>query len=474
MKPIWISTLTVMSLATLAAAQTAPASPSTPPTKDNYLRLAAQVEKSLNDDDLKKLFPAAVDSAANGGGFFENFSENWTHAAAGAGRRGGRGTTVTATATAPASAPAINDPIRSVVFQSRLTWLAAQGAMRYPDQAAQYLAQTRHGAAFLETKQWDAKNGGFWWSVNSSGTPNGDSKHAYGNSFAIFALAASYKATHDQAALDAAKAGFAWLEAHSHDAANGGYYEQIMGDGSHQTTGTDVVGARAGQKSMNTHIHLLEAFTALLEVWPDDLLKKRTEELYQINLTKIYAETPDGGGQGGWLHMFFAPDWTPVAGRDSYGHDIESAYLFAEAAAALGKPDDPTCWHAGRSIVDHCLKVAFNPAAGYLNEDGSVDGTEPMGASMEWWVEAESLNALLLMHERFGKDDPKYWNAFVQQWNFIQTRFIDPVNGGWYKTVSTALVPSRGNKTDAWTEGYHQGRAMLNVTQRLRKLAAGS
>ncbi len=451
-----LTTLLILSLTTLSYAQSAPAPAPVAPTRDAYLRIAAEVEKSLLNDDLNKFFPAAVDAA--GAGFFENFSENWTHVVPGGGRRGA--------APATGSAPAVVDPIRSVVFQSRLTWLAAQAAMRYPAQAADYLKYTRHGAKFLMEKQWDAKNGGFWWSVDAAGVSRADSKHAYGNAFAIYALATNYQATHDQPALDAAKAGFQWLEKFSHDAANGGYYEQMLGDNSHQTTGSDIVGARAGQKSMNSHIHLLEAFSALLEVWPDPLVKKRTEELYQLNLTKIYYEP-------GCLHLFFNADWTPIVGRDSYGHDIESAFLFADAAAALGKPDDPACWKAGRNIVDHCLKVAFNDKAGYLNGEGTVDGTGPMAANMEWWVEAESLNALLLMHERYGKDDPKYWNAFVKQWNFIQTYFIDHTNGGWYKGVSTALAPTRGAKTDAWTEGYHQGRAMLNVTARLKKLAGG-
>jgi len=449
-----LSTLVILSLSALTFAQAAPA-PSAPiaPTRDNYLRIAGEVEKSLIDDDLKKFFPAALDTTAGGGGFFENFSENWTHTPP-TGARGAGG------------AGAGTDPIRSVVFQARLTWLSAQAAMRYPAQAAEYLKYTRHGAKFLMEKQWDPKNGGFWWSADSTGASRADSKHAYGNAFAIYALATNYRATHDQPALEAAKAGFQWLETHSHDEKNGGYYEQILGDGSHQTgAGKDIVGATIGQKSMNSHIHLLEAFTALLEVWPDPLVKKRTEELYQLNITKIYADP-------GYLYMFFNADWTPIAGRDSYGHDIESSFLFAEAAAALGKPDDPGCWKAGRNIVDHCLKVAFNQNAGYLNGEGTVDGTGPMGANLEWWVEAESLNALLLMHERFGKDDPKYWNAFVKQWNFIQTHFIDHTNGGWYKGVSTALAPTRGNKSDAWTEGYHQGRSMLNVSERLNRLAA--
>jgi len=442
----------LLSLPALVFAQAAASRDSDAPTKENYLRIASEIENSLQNDDLKKFFPASVDPE---GGFFENFAQDWTHRNP--------------------------DRTRSVVYQSRLTWLAAQAAMRYPDQAQAYLGYVRHGAQFLSQKQWDNDAGGFWWSVDDSGKPVRADKHIYGDAFAIYALSAAYQSTHDEADLDMAKKAFLWLEAHAHDHIHGGYFEQLRADGSHVEAATSVVGAQTrrgqgdvlgaapGQKSMNAHIHILEALTVLLEVWPDDLVKKRTDEVYQIALTKIYADP-------GYLHLFFSQDWTPTSSGDSYGHDIETAFLFAEAAAALGKPDDPQCWDAGRRIVDHCLKVAFDEQSGNLNNQGTVDGTGTPDRSRAWWVQAESLNALLLMHERFGNQDPRYWNAFIKEWNFINAHQIDHKNGGWYNTLNPDDTPTRSKlaKTDAWTEGYHQGRAMMSVTDRLKKLAAGN
>jgi mannobiose 2-epimerase len=88
-----------------------------------------------------------------------------------------------------------------------------------------------------------------------------------------------------------------------------------------------------------------------------------------------------------------------------------------------------------------------------------------------WWVEAEHLNALLMLHEHFGKQTPVYWNAFLKQWSFITNSQIDPVNGGWYPTVHEDSTPASRVKSDRWTECYHQGRAMLNVSAQLRRLA---
>ena len=448
-RPLMLFAAFGLQLCSVAFAQAINPQDTAAATPQNCLRIAAQVEQSLRHDDLDKLFPAAVDPQ---GGFFENFAIDWTHQAVSPG----------------------GDLTRDVVYQSRLTWLAAQAAMRYPGQSAAYLAYARHGAGFLAEKQWDKNQGGFWWSVDVSGRVAGsNNKHLYGNAFAIYALAAAYQATHDQADLDQAKIAFHWLEDHAHDAVNGGYFEQLRADGSHVSAGDagsqpdQVLGAAPAQKSMNAHIHILESLTGLLKVWPDPLLEKRTQEVYQICLTKIYADP-------GYLHLFFSPDWRPAAGPDSFGHDIESAFLFSETAAALGKSDDPACWSAGRALVDHCLKVGFDATSGSLNSEGPADGNGTSDRSRVWWVQAESLNALLLMHERYGNEDARYWNAFVKQWNFIRTYQIDHKNGGWFNTLSADNTPLRSKlaKTDAWTEGYHQGRAMMCVIDRLNRLAS--
>jgi mannobiose 2-epimerase len=413
-----------------------------PPTPQAYRRIADEVEASLQRDDLSKWFPAALDD--KNGGFFENFREDWS-----LGRTGEK----------------------SIVYQSRLTWLSASAAMRYPKEAEKYLAITRHGAAVLADKMWDREHGGFYWTVDDAGKPTGDhgqEKHAYGIGFGIYAAATSFQATHDPAALELAKKSFQWLDSHAHDAEHGGYVEALTVDGRPIPPGgaqaSDAIGTGYGRKSMNTHIHLLEAFTTLHEVWPDETLKKRLSEVFEIILTKVYAEP-------GYQHMFFSFDWTPVPGPESYGHDIETGFLLVEAAGALGMADDSRTWHAARNLVDHPLEVGFDQEHGGFYDEGTVDGKD-LRKQKIWWVEAEGLNALLLMHEKFGKQTPKYWDAFVKQWDFISKHQIDHVHGGWYATVNPDGTPqSRRVKSDHWTEGYHQGRAMLNVSATLRRLA---
>jgi mannobiose 2-epimerase len=215
---------------------------------------------------------------------------------------------------------------------------------------------------------------------------------------------------------------------------------------------------------MNTHIHLLEAFTGLHEVWPDPVLHRRLEELFQIVRDKIVVEP-------GCQCLYFNLDWRPVPDLDSFGHDIETAYLLTEAAAALDKPEDAAAWTAARHLVDHALEFGFDRQRGGFYNEGTTFGRDVTKEKI-WWVEAEGLNALLLMHERFGRETAQYWDAFVKQWDFISQHQIDATHGGWYPTLGADGQPKPNQpKSDRWTEGYHQGRALMNVSDRLRKLA---
>jgi len=414
------------------------------PTPESYGRRAVEVEGNLKEQVLAKWFPRAVDH--QGGGFYQNYNEDWSPGRGGA---------------------------KDIVYESRLTWTAAQAARRFPDQAAMYSAAARHGLDFLATRMWDQTNGGFYWSVNANGKPaagrggnDGGSKQEYGNGFAIYAAAAVYQLNREPAALALAKQGFLWYDAHGHDDRNGGYFEVLSPDGRPDTNATPAVGGGPNGKTMNSSIHMLEALTSLYEIWPDARVKTRLQEMYDLLCDKVFADP-------GYLIQYFDADWKPRPGDDSYGHDVETGYLLVEAAAALGRPDDDRAWTAAKKLVDHALAAGWDKALGGLYSSGSFDGGD-YSPTREWWAEAEMLNALLLLHEHYGKDDPQYWNAFVAQWGWINQHGLDPVNGGWWPRVNNDGSPVHGAKSDGWTECYHQGRALLNVSARLRHLAAAA
>jgi mannobiose 2-epimerase len=352
---------------TVASAQTVPLAGAALPTNAlsanaaSYLRVASEVENNLQQHVLSKWFPAAIDRER--GGFFQNFTEDWTR----------QETTE-----------------KSIVYQSRLTWMAAQEAMRSPQSQGAYREYSRHGLRYLNDVMWDKQHGGFFWAVdpnNQPATARGREKHVYGISFGIYAAAANYKATRDAQALNLAQRAFQWLDAHAHDARNGGYYEALTSDGqpilvppvTPSGSQSDAIETRYGYKSMNSHIHLLEAFTALHELWPDRKLRARLQETFDIVRDKIVVE------QVGAMNLFFTPNWRAVPDHDSFGHDVETAYLLVEAAHALGKPNDARTWAAVRRLVDHALEFGWDAENGGFYDAGSAFGAATATDKI-WWT----------------------------------------------------------------------------------------
>jgi mannobiose 2-epimerase len=360
---------------------------------------------------------------------------------------------------------------KSIVYQSRLTWTSAQAATRFPDRAEMYLTMTRRGAACLADTMWDKQAGGFFWTIGPDGKPLTQTKQLYGHAFGMYALAASYQATKDPAALDLAKRAFQWMEDHAHDNANGGYFESIDFANKPINTTANAVGAGADQKSMNTSIHILEALSGLYQIWPDPAVKTRLAEMLDICRDNIYSEP-------GYLTQYLSADWKRTPSPDSFGHDVEAGFLMVEAAELLGRPDLDRFWTAARHLSDRAVKYGWDTTNGGLYEGASMDSngivTGIVGSQKVWWIEAEHLNALLLLHEHFGRETRAYWDAFVKQWAWIKESQVDHTNGGWWPYVRADGTPTSKSKADMWTECYHQGRAMMVVTERLRRLAAAA
>lgn len=421
-------------LSASAAALETPRSPS----PEEYRSLADELDSQLREL-VGKFFPRAVDKER--GGFLEQFREDWSHG---------------------------TETGKFLVYQARLTWVASAVAEFAPDLREEYLGYARHGLRFLDETMRDREFGGAHFRVGLDGKPDpAGEKHAYGLAFAIYAGAAAYRATGDPAALSFAQHVFRWLDERGHDAANGGYFESFSREGKVRAGDGrtfDGIGTLLGFKSMNSHIHILEAFSELYRVWPDSHLKDRLEELLALVRDRIAVEP-------GCLNLFFTPDWRAVPAHDSFGHDVETAFLLVEASEALGRPEDPLTWRVARKIVDHALEWGFDQELGGFYEKGEAFAPAH-DTSKVWWTQAEGLNALLLLHERYGRETSRYFDAFRKQWKFIREHVIDRRHGGWFPQVSREGSPlGSRDKASPWKAAYHDGRALMRCVERLRRLA---
>ncbi len=420
-----------------------------PPSKETYLALADEVDAALRRDVLDVWFPRTVD--AERGGFHSEFARDWTP---GGDREG-----------------------KFSVFQGRMTWVAAQIVMRRPELKQEFLPVVQHGVRYLNDTLWDRQYGGFYWGLDNDGRVSSlytDGKHMYGNAFALYAVAAAYQSTKDPKALELAQKAFLWIDERGHDTRDGGYFEWLtragkVVEGDPQTVvlqPVPVAGFPIGYKSMNTHIHLLEAFTQLYQVWPDERVRQRLQELLAINRDRICVPP-------GVMNLYFTNDWRAIPGLDSYGHDVETAYLLLEAEEVLGRGHDPKTERMARRLVDHALAYGWDKTFGGFYQDGPTFG-EPASRNKEWWVQLEGLNALLLMHERYGGQTDEYFKAFQQQWRFISHHQIDGEFHGVYEMVGPDGKAVNTDKGRIWKAAYHDSRTLLNVSERLRHLASAA
>jgi cellobiose epimerase len=420
-----------------------------PVPRQDPAALRTRIDELLRVELTRDWYPRAVDRER--GGFHQTFARDWSPRP---------------------------DADTFLVYQARMTWTAAAFARYSPEHRDEFAGYARHGIAFLDTVMRDKELGGFHWMLDPQGRVSGrlgDEKHAYGISFVIYAASTVRDVTGDERALQVARDAFDWLDQHAHDAKHGGYFEAMRRDGTPivgwdegtpMARRTDRLGLYYGFKTMNVHIHLLEALTALSRVDRRPVVMDRLRELHGVVRDRIAVEP-------GALNLYLTPDWRAIPAHDSFGHDVETAYLLVEAAEALGIPDDAKTWRVARSLVDHALDWGWDDERGGFYDKGESFGNPAWDTKKVWWTEAEGLNALLVMDGKYGKQTDRYAKAFGKQWEFIDNHLIDPVHGGWFaETTRDGTLIGDGTKAQAWKANYHTARAMMNVATLLGRQPA--
>ena len=414
-------------------------------------------DQSLRKGVLDVWYPRMIDSI--NGGYFSNATFDWK---------------------IPKHQP------KMLVTQSRLIWTSSQAALFYNDSA--YTKYARHGFEFLIKHMWDNTHGGFFNIRSKSGNYTdemyGNTKTAYGNAFAIYGLTSYYKLTNDIVALNYAKKTFLWLDKHSHDKVHGGYVDAMTEDGiwlSKIKSGSKEPGASNGSyKDYNSTIHLMEAFTELYKIWPDPLVKARLQEVLTI-VRDTFTN------KNGYLNLYFTDDWKLISNMDStqevirtrswmdhitFGHDVETAFLLLEASYALGEKNDTVTLKIAKKLVDQALANGVDQISGGIYDEGyylpGSDTITILSKNAQWWVQAEGLNAFLMMSKIFP-EEKRYYQSYLKIWSYIDNYLIDKKHGDWYINGSN-YNPTviEAPKASVWKGNYHNGRALMNCIRMLK------
>ena len=277
-----------------------------------------------------------------------------------------------------ANGDVIKDAPRGVILNARIIWAFAA--------AYRALGRKEYLDAAVWAKEWflkhfcDHKYGGVYWSVSATGEPLEDKKQLYSQGFAIYGLSELARANGDKEALNEAVNLFKVVEAKFSDTLYGGYTEALARDFSPLEDMSLSAHDINADKTMNSHLHILEAFANLYRVWPDPSLKEAVERLLDITCKKVM-------GEDGHLKLYFKNDWTVLPGAVSYGHDIETSWLMLECAEALNDESVVS------RVKPYALSLGIAGNEGLL-QDGSMryerltDGT--FDDSRQWWVKAEN------------------------------------------------------------------------------------
>jgi cellobiose epimerase len=351
-----------------------------------------------------------------------------------------------------------NEVPRSAILCARILWTYATAYHRLGNQ--EYLGMARRAYEVLSQVFLDPQYGGVYWSVDFTGKPVFERKHHYAQAFAIYGLSEFYRATNLPESLALAQDLFRMLEKHAFDPVYGGYIEgssrkwDALADMRLSERDLDC------NKSMNTMLHILEAYTNLLRVWQNATLKAQHRALIETFLQHIVDQS------NGHFKLFFDAAWNSLLDHVSYGHDIEGSWLLFEAAEVQGEP----------ALLDQVRETTVQIADAVYRDGLEPDGSLPYEAgphglvdsNKSWWVQAESVVGFFNAWQLSGQT--RFARAALRSWEYIQSRLIDRVHGDWFKKLDRDGTPDPAAfKTGPWECPYHHSRACFEMIARLKE-----
>lgn len=343
------------------------------------------------------------------------------------------------------------------VLNARILWSFAAAYNHTKDAAL--LPYAHRAYQYIVDYFIDPEFGGVYWTVDHECKPLDTKKQVYASAFTIYALSEYYKATGVEEALTRAKDLYRLLVDKSYDHERTGYLEAFTREW--QPIADLRLSAKDAneKKSMNTHLHVLEAYTTLYTVWPDGGLRAQIETLLHNFLDHIIDS------QTHHLILFFDEDWSPKADTISYGHDIEATWLLLEAAEAIHHEE------LIARVKAVCIEISEATLAGLDTDGGLWYEYEPdedhLIKEKHWWPQAEAMIGFYNTYQITS--DEKWLRYSLDNWAFVKQHILDKQNGEWLWGIYADGSPmATEDKAGIWKCPYHNSRACLELMRRIQ------
>ncbi len=336
------------------------------------------------------------------------------------------------------------------ILNARILWTFSAVHRFFPE--PEYKAMAERAYKEIREKFVDFEYGGMYWTLTPDGAPMDTKKQFFALAFAVYALSEYYMAFKDEEALELAVSIYSTIEKYGRAPGSSGYIEAMTRDWQPIADRRLSERDRNDAKTMNTHLHLLEAYTNFYRVWKDDGLRGRLADLVNIFLDKIVQSDNH-------LGLFFDEDWNLQSEMRSYGHDIETSWLLCEAVDLL---EDEALKERARLV---CKKMFEAGMEGYTKGEGLIYEWDPVSghkdSSRQWWVQAEAVVACMTQYRQSGEQ--YHIDCAFDIWDFIKKNLLSP-EGEWYCGVnSEGDVNPEDVLAGFWKCPYHNSRMCLEL-----------
>jgi len=345
---------------------------------------------------------------------------------------------------------------KGLILIARILWTFS--ALFREKNDPEFLVMARRAYDFLVTKFFDEQFGGVFWLIDYKGKVVIDKKKIYGQAFTIYALSEFYAASGERQALEQAISIYNLVEQYSYDSNNRGYFET---SNRNWTIAEEMRLSEVDmdeKKSMNTHLHLMEAYTTLYRHWPDPVLKEKLKELIEVFIEFIIDSNS--------MHfkLFFDEQWNVKSNSISFGHDIEGSWLLCEAAEQLGDSRLMEQIHSiALKMVKITMREGFNDRYAIYSEQ---NGNGFLKRKTDWWQQAEAMVGLVNAFQL--SKNSEYLQRAINIWDVIESYFVDRPHGEWFYEIGENGQPNINQyKVSEWKGPYHNSRACLEILKRL-------